>query len=375
MATDACSAAKRLRLNDDLHWYAYAILRDEHAKEPPLVRVYFSRLENKRQISSVMQELSKLLPMEQMNLQHLKRVRQQDIILCRLSDINEQTINQYLESVGISKEIIELLCKNLSQHDVIAQPTVLRWQYELAQHRWPCKFHPDKYMEALQSGDIFSETERAFHTKVMFLLSTISNELEASKPCGLCIDPRTNAVIALAASSTTINPIMHCAMVLVDFVARTQVGGAWQKEFEHEFQFASDDDKFNKVNSIINGVPRRYLEFMQADKRFKDMEIGAEPIRPKSKVIAEHVTQANVDNLEKYGPYLCTGYDLYFTQEPCLMCGMSLIHSRARRIYFEKRSTNGALVSRLKLHALKKLNHHYEVFECTKSDPRCEKSS
>lgn len=368
MEEDGSRPIKRLKLNDNPEWYASAILTDEYSKEIPRVRVYLSELDNKRQISKVMQELSKMLPLEQMNLQHLKRVQQRNIILCKVNDLNYQNITHYLESVGLSYDVIELLCKNIREYDVPALPAMLRWQYELAQTCWPCKFHPDKYMESLHNGSTFNEKERKFHSNVMHLLEAITNELENNKPCGICIDPRTKAVVALGSSGTLISPVMHCPMMLIDFVARTQDGGAWQKEVSHEFQNV-DEDFYNdiKVNPIISGIPKRYLEFIRTDKRFKDIKVGAELPRAKIKCGAiEQNTTLNLNNLEKYGPYLCTGYDLYLIQEPCLMCAMALVHSRARRVYFEKRSNNGALVTRLKLHAIRELNHHYEVFQCKK---------
>ncbi|XP_017467455.1 PREDICTED: probable inactive tRNA-specific adenosine deaminase-like protein 3 [Rhagoletis zephyria] len=373
MAEGNVHPTKRLRLTGNSDWHACAILTDEYSKESPLVRVYLSQLESKSQISSVMQELSKLLPMEHMGLQHLKRVRQQEIILYKVKDINNQTSRKYLNSLGFSKETVEILCRDVREYDVPAFPPRLRWQYELAQQRWPSKFHANKYMELLYDGSMFSEGQRIFHSKVWLLLNSISSELEHNKPCSICIDPRNDTVVALAASRTTLNPVMHCPMVLVDFVARTQSGGAWLKEFSNEFQsIYKDSDSSNDFYSVTNGIPEKYLEFIQSDARFKDLKIGAEPLRTKTTVqSAEQTTQVE-DNLVKYGPYLCTGYDVYLSQEPCLMCAMALVHSRVRRIYFDKRSTNGALVTRLKLHSVKELNHHYEVFECKrKSNNEC----
>ena len=61
--------------------------------------------------------------------------------------------------------------------------------------------------------------------------------------------------------------------------------------------------------------------------------------------------------------YLCTGLDLYLTQEPNLLSAMALVHSRIRRVFFlEAQPAHGALASRHHIHALRALNHKYRVF-------------
>jgi tRNA-specific adenosine deaminase 3 len=63
-------------------------------------------------------------------------------------------------------------------------------------------------------------------------------------------------------------------------------------------------------------------------------------------------------------PYLCTGFDIYVTREPCAMCAMALVHQRVRRvIYGISNKMVGSLGSKYRLHGQRSLNHHYTVFQ------------
>ncbi|PIN00209.1 tRNA(adenine(34)) deaminase [Handroanthus impetiginosus] len=62
-------------------------------------------------------------------------------------------------------------------------------------------------------------------------------------------------------------------------------------------------------------------------------------------------------------PYLCTGYDIYFVWEPCIMCAMAVVHQRIRRVFYAFPNPNdGALGSVHRLQGERSLNHHYAVF-------------
>jgi len=74
------------------------------------------------------------------------------------------------------------------------------------------------------------------------------------------------------------------------------------------------------------------------------------------------VLQVQPDENEKC--YLLTGYDVYLTQEPCLMCSMALVHSRVSRVFFmEPSPQKGGLYSLCRLQNVRSLNHSFEVFQ------------
>lgn len=60
--------------------------------------------------------------------------------------------------------------------------------------------------------------------------------------------------------------------------------------------------------------------------------------------------------------YLLTGYDVFSVREPCIMCAMSLIHSRIRTLFYcLPRESNGGANPELSVPQLKSVNHRYAV--------------
>ncbi|GAA5931678.1 hypothetical protein JCM1841_000456 [Sporobolomyces salmonicolor] len=63
-------------------------------------------------------------------------------------------------------------------------------------------------------------------------------------------------------------------------------------------------------------------------------------------------------------PYVMTGLTVFLSHEPCLMCSMSLLHSRIKELYFVKRAPgSGGCGSLYRVHEDGGLNHRFEVWE------------
>ncbi|BGP42350.1 tRNA-specific adenosine deaminase subunit tad3 [Rhodotorula kratochvilovae] len=65
-------------------------------------------------------------------------------------------------------------------------------------------------------------------------------------------------------------------------------------------------------------------------------------------------------------PYLLTGLTVFLSHEPCLLCAMSLLHSRIKALFFVKRAPGaGGAGSLYSVHEDGGLNHRFEVWEWT----------
>jgi tRNA-specific adenosine deaminase 3 len=62
--------------------------------------------------------------------------------------------------------------------------------------------------------------------------------------------------------------------------------------------------------------------------------------------------------------YLCSGFNLFITKEPCIMCSMALVHSRIGKVFYgTEDKDSGGLGGLEALHTLPALNHHFGVFK------------
>lgn len=354
--TSAPPEAKRKKLNDKedgrTHSEAIfspiieAIVPDSLIKPIIYERCVIATMADKRRLSEFIREINKALPLP--TFQHLKRVRNGQVLLFPAallasiaggkdlldpsSDTFRDQVKTLLLETGFSEPLLEV-CSTFTIEELTAVKPQLKCQYEEVVQRWPCKFHEDKELEKLTRHENFNDQEILFHGRMMRLCFDLRQTL-ASECVALTFDPTRNEIVALGWTHPgpvelfNMIPWGHSVMRAIDNVAVHQGGGAWKAK--------GDQDLLHKG-----------LEFARGEFRtFTDL----------------HLQPA--DEL-KYGSYLCTGFDMYLTDEPCLMCSMAMVHSRVRRIFFRRDNVeNGALGggNKLKLHGVRELNHHYQVF-------------
>nr|XP_054758649.1 probable inactive tRNA-specific adenosine deaminase-like protein 3 [Lytechinus pictus] len=298
-------------------------LLPDHVSAPvPLVSVYAAAILDKKKTSFILRKLSDVYPLE--GLSHIKRVRKQTIkngsdnkdelqvILCESNKVTLPIIDKS-SSVIVDGDINkELLGDPFIAYIPRVAPQT-KAQFAEASKYWPTAYHEDKELSRLLSGENFSSSDRESVYKNILKAIRKADEatINGKEAIGaLIVDPTSDTMLAMTSSipGKGENPLQHAVMKCIDLVAHSQGGGAWP---------ICQESHFVSLDSMCN-----------SDET----------------------------------PYLCTGFDLYVTQEPCIMCAMALVHSRIRRVFYTNSHPDGALGSMYKLHTETSLNHRYQAF-------------
>lgn len=327
------------------------VLGEEFGESLQLVKVFVGITKDPKDLSKTVITLNEKVPLKQ--LQHLKRVRKKQVILCPASYIiGVSSIQQFIEST-----VMELKdsFQYFKEMDVPLTAPKIQKQFKEYNKIWSCNFHPNAYSEKLMSGDFFSSVELNYHRSYMKMAFEVSRwyiqhtnitidieDVHRYINGAVVVDPTIQSVVAVAFDNRDNNPIQHAAMLAIDNVAKTQNGGVW---FEMEY-------KSSNTHSVSNEL-LTYLKL-----KFPSVKFGSREYIGKRDSTSDESKKNSNDT-----PYLCTGYYVYLIREPCFMCSMALVHARAKRIFFCLDNVYfGALKSKTKLQTKSSLNHHFEVF-------------
>ena len=149
------------------------------------------------------------------------------------------------------------------------------------------------------------------------------------------VNPKTKEILCKAHDMTSKHPLQHAAMVCIDLVGKLQGGGAWdmRERFREEGHLEVSykdkrghcsvlEEKYcgsllkteNTVTTEYNiGREERATEDGTRDASFSPDQSQGGQTDSKTK------SSPLIGPCHSDVPYLCTGYDLYITREPCVM--------------------------------------------------------
>ncbi|XP_065661737.1 probable inactive tRNA-specific adenosine deaminase-like protein 3 isoform X2 [Hydra vulgaris] len=305
------------------------ILHENLKRSVTTVSVYVGTIKKRNYAQQVLALLKEYYPFDS-SLSHLKRIKETEdkkellVIIGKVSLIGNV-------SCLFKDERLQQYIENFIHCFVSDSPPLTRQQFLEASKYWPVQFHESKIMKSIIEGTHLNEAEIKQGLEFMHLVQDIFST--ENRSAAVIVNPVDNSILAVAHDHTESDPLKHAVMVAIDTIAWQQNGGAYN------LKYRKNDDGFCIIDSnhLLNNL------LTLNSKVYQNLKSGSGG-----------------------SGYLCTGYDIYLTHEPCVMCSMALLHSRIRRVFFRKSNvTNGGVQSVFKIHCEESLNHHFEVYKMT----------
>lgn len=168
------------------------------------VSVFVDTIVNRTMTSKIMKSLGELSVIT--SLTHLKRIKNQRIILMIANDLSPDQCILELKSKGFDFTGL------LGQPEIIPVPSAMPKtcaQNQKARELWPCNFHPDKRLESILAGKFFDQLS----------LATIDGHMRTALECAastgvgaVVVDPSSNHIVA---QSGDFRYLMLSIMVLI----------------------------------------------------------------------------------------------------------------------------------------------------------------
>ena len=238
--------------------------------------------------------------------------------------------------------------------------------HDFQREYWPTSFFPLKSKEHLETQLVLSPEER--RQMKLGMEHAIQDMLDANTAVTATAISTSEAPMALGCNCNANNEKKRrfVGAILLDpstskVVARATDERRTQLQL-HNSRTTTVDNNTPKLPSIlINPLATSILLAIQGVSRQERQQATA--------------LNGGMQSSEfQKGQYLCTGFDLYTTQEPTVFEAMSLLHSRIRRVVYgcaaHDRATGGGArdtasgIETMHIHALPSTNHHYRAFAC-----------
>jgi len=284
--------------------------------------------------SQLLEKLAVDLPLPQFHLNHLKRIRRIVNERNKIDDLSGDSIGN-IDTPDVENKhsniILEVIICPVTYVDYVDMTLYNEKFISIRSTRVP-KFEPNTYDEYMHANSVWPTSFKRNHKSFQGSLDEIlSSEFIIKNNMKLALDD-----------------INRCKI---------------------DFKWESDKCGSIIVNPINNMVVTSCYDVISYNiLKFGD-KYRNHPLLSPTLMCIDGVSLICRDELVNNASlcddhYLCTGLDLYVVNEPDIMSGMALVHSRIRSVYYLHSDTKyGALDSIYKIHSMNTLNHKYKVYQ------------